>query len=118
MRLSQPKGVEIKWRFCIIYVGDRYEVRSYKGEVSIALVSILAITPLAVIYTIAYIYGKWLRVGCLIGWPRLSGCIWGIYSFGGVYFLRGRAVIQFSRIFASFTAYISLLISSTSFTVS
>ena len=41
-----------------VRVGDRYKVRRYKGEVSIALVSVLDIMPLAIIYIVVYIYGK------------------------------------------------------------
>ena len=51
---------------CIVRAGDRCEVKYYKKEVSIALVSVLDIMPLAVIYAVAYIYGKWLRVKCFI----------------------------------------------------
>ena len=50
----------------MVRVGDRYEVGCYKGEVLIALVSVLNIMPLAVIYIVAYIYNKWLKVKCLI----------------------------------------------------
>ena len=50
----------------MVRVGDRYEVRHYKGEVLIALVSVLDIMPLAIIYIIAYAYSKWLKVRCLI----------------------------------------------------
>ena len=39
-----------------LFVEDRYKVRRYRGEVSIALVSVLAITPLAIIYAVIYIY--------------------------------------------------------------
>jgi hypothetical protein len=42
----------------MVRVGDRHEVRYYKKEVSIALVSVLDITPLAVIYMVAYTYSK------------------------------------------------------------
>ena len=52
---------------CTVRVGDRYKVRHYKGEVLIALVSVLDVMPLAVIYVVTYIYGKWLKVKCLIG---------------------------------------------------
>jgi hypothetical protein len=57
-RLSRPRGVETRQWPCIVRVGDRREVRHYKGEVSIALVSVLNITPLAVIHAVAYIYSK------------------------------------------------------------
>ena len=38
-----------------VRVGDRYKVRRYRGEVLITLVSVLAIIPLAIIYTVIYI---------------------------------------------------------------
>ena len=53
-------------RPCIVRVGDRYKIRYYKGEVLIALVSVLDIMPLTVIYIVIYVYGKWLRVKCFI----------------------------------------------------
>ena len=46
----------------MVYVGDRYKVRYYKGEVLITLVLVLNVMPLAIIYIIACIYNKWLRV--------------------------------------------------------
>ena len=57
-RLSQPWGAEMRRWPCIVCVGDGCEVRRCGGEVSIALVSVLAITPLAVTYTVTYAYGK------------------------------------------------------------
>jgi len=42
----------------MVRVGDRYEVGRYRGEVLIALVSVLAITSLAIIYAVAYAYSK------------------------------------------------------------
>jgi hypothetical protein len=57
-RLGWPKGVEIRWWSCIIHAGDRYKVKYYKGEVLIALISVLDIMPLAIIYAVAYIYGR------------------------------------------------------------
>ena len=50
----------------MVRVGDRYKVRHYKEEVSIALVLVLDVMPLAIIYAVAYIYSKWLKVRCLI----------------------------------------------------
>ena len=50
----------------MVYVGDRYEVKCYKGEVLIALVLVLDIMPLAIIYIVACIYNKWLRVRSFI----------------------------------------------------
>ena len=67
MRLSWPRGVEMRRRPCIVYAGDRCKVRYYKGEVLIALVLVLNIMPLAIIYTVACMYSKWFRVGCFIG---------------------------------------------------
>jgi len=40
----------------MVHAGDRYKVRRYRGEVLIALVLVLAITPLAIIHAVAYIY--------------------------------------------------------------
>ena len=51
----------------MVRTGDRYKVGHYKGEVLIALVSVLNVMPLAIIYAVMYIYSKWLRVRCLIG---------------------------------------------------
>jgi len=42
----------------MVRVGDGYKVRRYRGEVLIALVSVLAITSLAVIRAVVYAYGK------------------------------------------------------------
>ena len=61
-RLSRPRGAEMRRRPCMVYVGDRYKVRYYKGEVLITLVLVLNVMPLAIIYIIACIYNKWLRV--------------------------------------------------------
>ena len=47
-------------------MGDRCEVKCYKGEVLITLVSVLDIMPLAVIYIVIYIYSKWLKIRCFI----------------------------------------------------
>ena len=52
----------MRWRPCIVHIGDKYKVKYYKGEVLITLVSVLNIMPLAVIYIVTYIYSKWLRV--------------------------------------------------------
>ena len=48
-------------------MGDGCEVRYYKKEVLIALVSVLNIMPLAIIYIVICVYSKWLKVRCLIG---------------------------------------------------
>ena len=50
----------------MVYTGDRYKVKYYKGKVLIALVLVLNIMPLAVIYMVVYVYSKWLRVGYFI----------------------------------------------------
>ena len=42
----------------MVRVGNRYEVGCCGGEVLIALVSVLAVTPLAVTHVVAYVYGK------------------------------------------------------------
>ena len=65
-RLSWPGGAETRRRPYMVRVGDGCEVKYYEGEVSIALVSILNIMPLAVIYAVACIYSRWFRVRCLI----------------------------------------------------
>ena len=59
----------------MVCMGDRCEVKYYKGEVLIALVLVLDVMPLAIIYIVACVYGKWLRVKCFIKQPKLSGCI-------------------------------------------
>ena len=66
-RLGWPGGAETRRRPCTVRAGDGCEVGRYEGEVSIALVSILDVMPLAVIHAVACAYGKWLRVRCLIG---------------------------------------------------
>ena len=66
MWLSQSRGAETRRRPCIIYMGDKYKVKYYKGKVLITLVLVLDIIPLAVIYIVIYIYSKWLRVRYLI----------------------------------------------------
>jgi hypothetical protein len=58
VRLSRPRGAETRRRPYIVRAGDRYKVGRYRGKVLIALVSVLDITPLAVIYAVAYIYSK------------------------------------------------------------
>ena len=65
-RLCRPGGAEMRRRPCTVRVGDRYEVKYCEGEVLIALVSVLDIMPLAVIYIVACVYGKWLKVKCFI----------------------------------------------------
>ena len=51
---------------CTVRAGDRCEVGRYKGEVLITLILVLNIMPLAVIYIVIYIYGRWLKVKCFI----------------------------------------------------
>ena len=65
-RLGRPGGAEMRQRPCTVHAGDRYKIRYYKDKVLITLVSVLDIMPLAIIYTVAYVYNKWLKVGCLI----------------------------------------------------
>ena len=65
-RLSQPKGAETRRRPCIVRVGDRYKVKYCEKEVSIALVSVLDVMPLIIIYMVAYVYSRWLKVKYLI----------------------------------------------------
>ena len=117
-RLSQPRRAETRRQHCTVYVGDRYKVRHYKGEVLITLVSILDIMPLAIIYIVIYAYSKWLKIKCFISWPKLSGYIQRTYSSGSIYILKSRAVVQSSKISALFTIYIGSLVLGTSFTVS
>ena len=64
--LSWPRGAETRRRPCMVRVGDRYKVRCCEREVSIALVLVLDIMPLAVIYAVTCVYSKWIRVGCFI----------------------------------------------------
>ena len=56
--LSWPRGAETRRQPYIVYMGDRCEVKCYKGEVLITLVSVLNVMPLAIIYVVTYIYGK------------------------------------------------------------
>jgi len=46
----------------MVHAGDGYKVRHYRGEVLIALVSALVITPLAIIYAVTYTYSRYLKV--------------------------------------------------------
>ena len=57
-RLGRPGGAETRRRPCTVRAGDGCEVGRCKGEVLIALVLVLNVTPLAVIYVVAYVYGK------------------------------------------------------------
>ena len=61
-RLSWPRGAEMRRRPCTVRAGDGCEVKHYKREVLIALISVLDIMPLAIIYIVACVYSKWLRV--------------------------------------------------------
>ena len=65
-RLGWPKGAEIRWWPCTVRAGDRCEVGCYKGEVLIALVLVLDVMPLAIIYAVACVYSRWLKVRYLI----------------------------------------------------
>jgi len=42
----------------MVRAGDGYKVGCYRGEVLITLVSVLAVTPLAIIRAVIYAYGK------------------------------------------------------------
>ena len=53
-----PGGAEIKQRPCTVRVGNGCKVKYYKGEVLIALVSVLDIMLLAIIYIVVCVYGK------------------------------------------------------------
>ena len=66
VRLSRPRGAEIKQQPYTVCAGNRCKVRYYKEKVSIALVLVLDIMPLAIIHAVTYIYSKWLKVRCLI----------------------------------------------------
>ena len=57
-QLSQPGGAEMRRRPCTVRARNGCKVRYYKGEVLIALVSVLDIMPLAIIYIVAYAYSK------------------------------------------------------------
>jgi len=57
-QLSQPRGAETRRRPYTVRVGDGYKVRRYRGEVLIALVSVLAVISLAIIRAVVYTYGK------------------------------------------------------------
>jgi hypothetical protein len=57
-RLSRPRGVKMRQWPCTVRAGNGYKVRCYKGEVLIALVSVLDVMPLAIIYIVIYAYGK------------------------------------------------------------
>ena len=65
-QLCRPRGVEIRRRPCTVHVGDGCKVKCCKGEVSITLVSVLDVIPLAVIHVVTYVYNKWLKIKCLI----------------------------------------------------
>jgi hypothetical protein len=58
VRLSWPRGVEMRQQPCMVRMGDRCEVRRYKGEVLITLVLVLDVTLLAVIYVVVCAYSK------------------------------------------------------------
>jgi len=45
-------------RPCTVRAGDRYKVGHCGGEVLIALVLVLVITPLAIICVVTYIYSR------------------------------------------------------------
>jgi hypothetical protein len=57
-RLSRPRGAEIRRRPYTVHAGDGCKVGRYKKEVSIALVLVLNIMPLAVIYAVTCVYSR------------------------------------------------------------
>jgi len=60
-RLAQfgwPRGAETRRRPYMVRAGDGCKVGRCGGKVLIALVLVLAITPLAVIRAVIYTYGK------------------------------------------------------------
>jgi hypothetical protein len=61
-RLSRPRGAETRRRPYTVRAGDGYKVRCCGGEVLITLVSVLAITPLAIIYAVIYIYSVYTNL--------------------------------------------------------
>ena len=67
VRLSRPRGAETRRRPYTVHTGDRYKIGRYKGEVLITLVPVLDIIPLAIIYMVACMYSKWLKIRYLIG---------------------------------------------------
>ena len=71
-QLGRPRGAEIRRWPCTVRAGDGYKVRHCREKVLITLVSVLNVMPLAVIYAVACIYNKWLKVKCFISCPRLS----------------------------------------------
>ena len=61
-RLSRPGGAEMRRWPCMVRAGDKCEVGCCEGEVLIALILVLNIMPLAIIYIVICVYGKWLKV--------------------------------------------------------
>jgi hypothetical protein len=58
VQLGWPRGAEMRRRPYMVRAGDRYKVGRYRGEVLIALVSVLTITSLAIIRVVIYTYSK------------------------------------------------------------
>ena len=56
----------MRWQLYTVHAGDGYKVRRCKEKVSIALVLVLDIMPLAIIHAVTYMYNKWLRIRYLI----------------------------------------------------
>ena len=65
-RVSRPRGAEIRQQPCTVRVEDGCKIKYCKGEVLITLVLILNIMPLAIIYAVACVHSKWLKVRCFI----------------------------------------------------
>jgi len=57
-QLSRPKGGEMRQWPYIVRAEDKYKVGHYKEKISIILVLVLAITPLAITYVVIYVYSK------------------------------------------------------------
>ena len=65
-QLSRPKGAEMRRRPYTVRVGDGCKVKYCKEEVLITLVLVLDIMPLAIIYIVACVYGKYFKIRCFI----------------------------------------------------
>jgi hypothetical protein len=57
-QLSWPREAKIRQWPYIVRTGDGCEVRCYKGEVSITLVLVLDVIPLAIIYVVICAYSR------------------------------------------------------------
>ena len=57
-RLNRPRGAETRRRPYTVRAENGCKVRHYKEKVSITLILVLDIMPLAVIHAVAYAYSK------------------------------------------------------------